>query len=63
MEKVVKVIRSFADAERSEKEYYRNLSPLKRLEILLELNKRWPTPNNVDASQRSPRVYRITKLE
>src|SRR4051794_16093523 len=42
MEKVVKVMKSFAESDRADREYYQSLTPHQRLEILLELNSRWP---------------------
>jgi hypothetical protein len=37
MQKSIQVFHSFAEAEKANKEYYRSLSPAKRIEILLEL--------------------------
>jgi hypothetical protein len=62
MEKTVTIHRSFEEADRAEKEYYRTLTPSQRLDILLELNKRWPTNPNAEPDQRLARVYRITEL-
>jgi hypothetical protein len=62
MDKVVSVSTSFAEADRRDKAYYQSLSPLQRLEILFELNRRWPANDNVDDPQRVERVYRIIKL-
>lgn len=58
MEKVLNVSRSFEEADRADKDYYHGLTPLKRLEILLELNKRWP---QTDAST-PPRFQRVCKI-
>jgi hypothetical protein len=41
MEKTVQIFQSFAAAEKAGKEYYRSLSPEKRIEILLELRAQW----------------------
>ena len=62
MEKVVKVFRSFEESDRADREYYRNLTPHQRLEILWELNRGWPTDGNEDAPERLERVCRIIKL-
>ncbi len=62
MEKIVKVSKSFQECDRADKEYYHSLSPLKRLEILLELNKRLRTSDDGGNSERLERVYRIIKL-
>jgi hypothetical protein len=60
MEKVFTVVHSFEEADRADKEYYHRLTPLERLDILLELNRRWP---QIDAStpERLQRVYKIIK--
>jgi hypothetical protein len=60
MEKVVTKIRSFEAADRADKEYYHRLTPLERLEILLELNRRWPS-TDAPTSDRLQRVCRIIK--
>jgi hypothetical protein len=61
MEKVVNISRSFTECDRSDKEFYRGLTPLQRLEILLELNSRWPQPDHAEAAQRPARFYRVIK--
>jgi len=62
MEKIVKIHRSFEESDRADRKYYQSLSPQERLEILLELNKRWPVPQDAEATERPTRVYRIMKL-
>jgi hypothetical protein len=62
MEKVVKILKSFEESDRADKAYYRSLTPHQRLEILWELNRRWPTSGDDEASERLERVYRIVKL-
>jgi hypothetical protein len=62
MQKKIAVLRSFEEADRAEKEYYRGLTPLQRLEILLELNARWPRKDDAEAPEGLARVYRIVKL-
>jgi hypothetical protein len=59
MEKVVRIFKSFEEADQADKEYYRNLTPEQRLDILLEINGRWPFFNNGETSDRLARVYRI----
>jgi hypothetical protein len=61
MDKVVKVSRSFDEADRADKAYYRSLTPQERLQILLELNSRWPTDDHAEAPERLERVYRVIK--
>lgn len=63
MEKVVAITHSFEEAERAEKAYYQRLTPLERLAILLELNRRWSEPAHADAAPGLQRVYRIVKLK
>jgi hypothetical protein len=62
MEKVVKVLKSFEESDRADKAYYHSLTPQQRLEILWELNSRWPTSGDDKTPGRLERVYRITKL-
>lgn len=62
MEKAIAVHRSFEEAARAEKEYYRALTPRERLEILLELNARWPRRDDAAPPEGLARVYRIAKL-
>ena len=62
MQKTITVLRSFEDADRAEKEYYRRLTPQERLEILLELNARWLRRDDAEPSEGLARVYRIAKL-
>jgi hypothetical protein len=52
MDKVVTVSKSFDEADRADKAYYRSLTPQERLQILLELNSRWPTDDHAEASER-----------
>jgi len=62
MEKVIKVSRSFEECDRADIAYYHSLSPEQRLEILLEMNSRWPVRSLDEASGRLERVYRIVKF-
>ena len=55
MEKTVAKFRDFAEAEKSDREFYRKLSGRERLDILLQLSKHEPEP-------RFERVYRVIKL-
>ncbi len=59
MEKVITVVRSFDEADRADKEYYRSLSPIERLAILLELNRHWPVQENAETIGR--RVFMTTR--
>jgi hypothetical protein len=61
MEKVVKVVKSFEESDRADRAYYRSLTPHQRLEILWELNSRWPRSRD-EAAERLERVYRIIKF-
>jgi hypothetical protein len=62
MEKVVHIARSFEEADRADREYYQSLTPLQRLETLLEPNRRWPRDEYGPEPERLERVYRIIKL-
>jgi hypothetical protein len=55
MQGVVAKFRSFEEAEKADREFYRNLTPQERLEILLELLNHAP-------EQRLERVYRVIKF-
>ncbi len=59
MQQVVRIFRSFAESEKSDREYYASLSPEERLDILLELIAR-SQPHETE--QRLERVYRVAKL-
>jgi hypothetical protein len=63
MEKAVKVLKSFEEADRAEREYYQSLTPHQRLEILLELNSRWPRGGDDETREGLARVYRIVKFQ
>jgi hypothetical protein len=60
MNRRVAVFRSHEDAEKADKEYYLSLTPLERLEILLELNRQWPRPD-VESSERFQGFCRVIK--
>lgn len=62
MEKVAHISRSFEESDRADRAYYRALSPQRRLEILYELNSRWPVNGDHAASGSLERVCRIVKL-
>ena len=55
MEKTLTKFRSFEEAEKADREFYKRLTPQERLAILLELINHAP-------EQRLERVYRVTKL-
>ena len=61
MEKIVNISRSFDEADRADKAYYRSLTPQERLQILLELNSRWPTEAHAEVIKRPEKVYRIVE--
>jgi hypothetical protein len=62
MDKVVTILRSFEQADRADKEYYRSLTPEQRLDILCDLNKRLLFNGDDENFNRLERVYRIVKL-
>lgn len=61
MEKVVRKLHSFDEADEADDEYYRTLSGNEKLQMLLELI----MPENPDAAviERSARVYPLSELE
>ena len=60
MEKVVRIFHSFAEAEKSDREDYRALTPERRLEIVFELV---AAQHPHATEQRLERVCRIIKLQ
>lgn len=59
VEKVVRIFRSFKDADAADVEEDLRFTPEKRIHLLLELQA-WTHPDA--AAQRFARVYRIAKL-
>ena len=60
MEKVVRIFRSFEEADEADQEYFERLTPQQRLDIFLELL--WRGRSGDEADERLERVYRIVKL-
>jgi hypothetical protein len=60
MEKTARVFHSFAEADKTEGEYYRSLTPEQRLEILFDLVESMPPD---EPEQRLERVCRVIKLQ
>ncbi len=58
---VVAKFKSFEQAERADREYYRRLSPAERLEILFKLREIAHKEDHA-ASRRLAPVYRIAQL-
>jgi flagellar motility protein MotE (MotC chaperone) len=61
VERVVHVFRSFKDAEQADDEFYANLTPEERLDILLELVEQHRSAFG-EAASRFERVHRIIEL-
>ena len=61
MEKAVRILHSFEEAEESDRNYYQSLTPLERLQILLELNHHWREGTDANLSTKHERVYRVIK--
>lgn len=60
MKRTIRVFKSVAEAERADKEYYRALTPSKRIGMLLLLRDQYcPYPNEV--TEGFKRVYRVIK--
>lgn len=62
MEEIVNKFKSFEESDEADLEYYQSLTPQQRLEILYELNRRWPTNEDAAPRRRLERVYRKVKL-
>ncbi len=62
MEKVARVVRSFAESDRLDRAYYHSLTPHQRIDILLELNQRSFGVPDAQPAERLPRVYRVIKF-
>jgi len=54
----LKVFSSFDEAEASDKEYYRSLSPAQRIQILLFLREQY-SPYDDELTKGFKRVYRV----
>jgi hypothetical protein len=61
MQKIKRVFKSIAEAEKADKEFYKSLSGTQRLEILLTLIDQKQPDNPNEARSRLKRVYRVTK--
>ena len=61
MQKVLKVFKSFEEAEKADREFYQSLSPSQRLEILLTLISRHQPPRSNEDGTGRKRVYRVIK--
>ena len=61
MDRVVRVFRSFEDADQADDEFYADLTPKERLDILLTLVERYRSALGKAAS-RFERVHRIVEF-
>ena len=61
MERVAKVFHSFEEADQADEEYYANLTPQERLDILLDLIEQHRSSLG-QPEKGFERVYRITEL-
>jgi len=61
MERVVRKFTSFRESDQADRDYYLNLTPQQRIDILLELIARY-RESHPDASEGFKRVYRIVEL-
>ncbi|HUP60811.1 MAG TPA: hypothetical protein VNA69_10375 [Thermoanaerobaculia bacterium] len=62
MERVVQIFRSFEDAEQADDQFYADLTPEERLDILLELVERHRRALG-EAASRFERVHRVVELQ
>jgi hypothetical protein len=61
VERVALIFSSFDDAERADEEYYANLDPSERVDILLDLIEQHGKSLG-ETAQRFERVHRVTRL-
>lgn len=61
MIKVKKVFRSFAEADKANREYYASLTSTQRLDILLTLIEQNTPIKSDEAETGQKRIYRVTK--
>ena len=61
MKKVIRVFKSFQEAEKADREFYQSLTPSERLDILLALIGRNQQDKPDEAGTGLERVYRVTK--
>ena len=61
MLKVKRVFRSFAEADKANREYYESLTPTQRLDILLTLISQDRSIKPDETGTGLKRVYRVTK--
>lgn len=62
MEYVVRKFASHAESDKADREYYLSLTPQQRMDIMLELIRRYQESFGDGAAQGLKRVYRIIKL-
>lgn len=62
MERIVRKFASHAEADAADREYYHSLTPQQRMQIMLEVVRRYRESFGDDARQGLKRVYRIVKL-
>lgn len=61
MDRVVRTFQSFEDADRADDQFYAELAPEQRLEVLLELIERHRSSLG-EVAKRFERVHRVTEL-
>jgi hypothetical protein len=61
VDRVAQVFRSFEEADRADDQYYADLTPQERLDILLDLVERYRRSLG-EAADRFERVYRVVEL-
>jgi hypothetical protein len=61
VERIVQVFSSFEEADRADDQFYADLTPEARLEILLELVEQYRSALG-EAAERFERVHRIVEL-
>ncbi len=61
MQKVKRVFKSLAEAEKSNREFYKTLSPTERLDLTLTLINQHKSSKSDEAGSGLKRVYRVIK--
>ena len=60
MKRVIRIFKSYAEAENADKDFYQSLTPKQRIDLLLELRARY-SPYSHELTKGFKRVYRIVK--
>lgn len=62
MERAVRKFTTHAEADEADRHYYQSLTSQERMEIMLELVRRYQEGFGDESARRLKRVYRVVKL-